>query len=52
MAWNLFINSKNRFYHHETGFFKVEKENRFYGGKTVFFLAENFKTARIQFQKW
>ena len=55
MAWNLFNNAKNRFYHRKTGF-KVEKpvlklKNRFYGGKTSFSI-ENLKTSRIQFQKW
>ena len=57
MAWNLFNNSKKRFYHRKTGFtivkpvLKLKKKKRFYGGKTGF-STENLKTSRIQFQKW
>ena len=55
MAWNLFNNSKNRFYHRKTGFTTIKAglklKNRFYGGKTGF-STENLKTSRIQFQKW
>ena len=55
MAWNLFNNSKNRFYHCKTSFTTVKPvlklKNRFYGGKTGFSTV-NSKTLRIQFQKW